>query len=180
MTKSKVEPIDRYIFQGEERLFLDANVWLSVYGPLGRRNARSAAYSDALKRIRSAGCLILLDVLVVSEFINAFARMEYRQSASGSSGFKHFRKSASFAPVAKDIAQNTRRILRQCQRCNSSFTTADIDALIREFELGNSDFNDQMIAEICRTESLHLVTDDADFKGTGLFILTANRFLLKR
>lgn len=178
MTITKVEPIRAHVFQSQERFFLDANVWLSIYGPVVRRSRRSAVYSSALVSIRSAGCPIFLDVLVISEFINAFARMEHKQSALQNLAFKEFRKATDFKPIAKDIAQNAKRILNQCQRCKTGFTTADIDALMVEFELGDSDFNDQMIAEICREEELQLVTDDGDFKSRGLSIPTANNSLL--
>jgi predicted nucleic acid-binding protein len=178
MTTTKIERIQAHVFLRQERFFLDANVWLSVYGPVVRRSTRSAIYSSALASIRNAGCLIFLDVLVVSEFINAFARMEHKQSAFPNLAFKEFRKTTDFKPIAKDIAQNAKRILNQCQRCKTGFTTADIDALMVEFEQGNSDFNDQMIAEICRGEELQLVTDDGDFRSVDLSILTANNSLL--
>ena len=179
MTATKVERIQEHVFQSRERLFLDANVWLFVYGPVVRRSPRSSTYSGALASIRDAGCPIFLDVLVVSEFINAFARLEHKRSASGNVAFKEFRKTPDFKPIATDIAQNAKRIVKQCQRCETGFTAADVDALMGEFELGDSDFNDQMIAEICRTNELQLVTDDGDFKSVGLSILTANRALLR-
>jgi predicted nucleic acid-binding protein len=178
MIITRVEPIQAHVFQKQERLFLDANVWLSVYGPVVRRRARSAIYSRALASIRNVGCPIFLDVIIVSEFINAFARMEHKQSTSPNLPFKEFRKSTDFKAIAKDIAQNAKRIVSQCQRCESGFTSADINAPMSEFERGDFDFNDQMIAGICREKEFQLVTDDGDFKNVGLSILTANNFLL--
>ena len=179
MTATKVERIQAHVFQSPESFFLDANVWLSIYGPIVRRGRRTSIYSSALRSIRAAGCPIFLDVLVVSEFINAFARIEHGQSASRNVAFKEFREKPDFKPIAKDIAQNAKRIVKQCGRCETGFTAADVDALMGEFEIGNSDFNDQMIAEICRTNDLQLVTDDKDFKSVGLSVLTANSALLK-
>lgn len=174
MTTTQIERIQAHAFKSHERFFLDANVWLSIYGPIARRSTRSAIYSRALASIRKVGCPIYLDVLIISEFINAFARMEYKQSAVSNLSFKAFRKTPDFKPIAKDIAQNAKRIVNQCQCCETELTKADIDALLNEFELGNSDFNDQMITEICREKGLRLVTDDGDFKDAGLSILTAN------
>lgn len=37
---------------------------------------------------------------------------------------------------------------------------------------------DQVIREACKRSGLKLVTDDADFAGEGVTILTANRRLL--
>jgi len=44
--------------------------------------------------------------------------------------------------------------------------------------MGNSDFNDLVLVELCRSKGFMLVTDDGDFKGKGITVLTANRRLL--
>jgi predicted nucleic acid-binding protein len=175
---SKLENIESHIFQKQDQLFLDANIWLHVYGPITARRKRSVIYSRALSDIRHACSTVFVDVLVLSEFINTFARIEYRQSASASLKFKEFRESLGFKPIAKDIAQNARRIIRQCQCCESAFAPSDIDLLLRKYEEGDSDFNDQIIAGTCFRNGLKLITDDGDFKDTGLEILTANQYLL--
>jgi len=56
----------------------------------------------------------------------------------------------------------------------------NIVALVDEYEKGNSDFNDQVLAELCKSKGLTLVTDDSDFADTGLTIVTANQRLLTR
>ena len=50
--------------------------------------------------------------------------------------------------------------------------------LIDEFEKADSDFNDQILAELCKRRNLKLVTHDADFRDRGLNILTTNPRLL--
>lgn len=40
------------------------------------------------------------------------------------------------------------------------------------------DFNDQVLAELCKSRNLTLVTHDGDFKDLGLNLLTANQSLL--
>ncbi len=178
MTTSGVIDIRKHSFSSADHLFLDTNVWLSVYGALSHARNRSAVYSARLRDMRSAGCSIFIDVLVVSEFVNTYARWEYNQSDPKPAKFKDFRASAAFRPVAQDIAHNVRRIIRQCNCCNSGFSDVDLEALLAHYGKGQSDFNDQMIAEICKDKNLALVTDDADFQATGLTILTANRRLL--
>jgi len=128
--------------------------------------------------MQTAGCTVYIDVLIISEFINAYARWEHKQSASASDRFKDFRNSPAFVTIAKDIAVNAKRIIKQCQRCDSTFARIDVDALLTEFEKGDSDFNDQMFHRICKHEQLILVTDDRDFKPPDLTILTANNRLL--
>jgi predicted nucleic acid-binding protein len=53
-----------------------------------------------------------------------------------------------------------------------------VDALIDEYAAGNSDFNDQVLTTLCKRSGLKLVTDDGDFKGRGIPIITANQKLL--
>jgi len=53
-----------------------------------------------------------------------------------------------------------------------------IETVLCEFEKGNSDFNDQVLCEICKEKGFTLVTDDPDFSGSGVTILTANSRLL--
>jgi len=174
-----IEDIKSYSFSKDDRFFLDANIWLFVYGPMAYKKQKSQIYSTAIRDIRTTGSLIFIDVLIISEFINTYARWEHKQSASTGNTFKDFRKSADFVAIAKDIAVNVKRIIKQCQRCDSNFATIDIEAVLTEFEKGDLDFNDQMFSEICKDKGLILVTDDKDFKGSGLTVLTANKLLLK-
>jgi hypothetical protein len=178
-TVNEIKDISSYSFSEDDHLFLDANIWLSVYGPMAYQRRRMLIYANAIRDIRKANCSIFVDVLIISEFINTYARWEYKQSVSRPNTFKDFRKSTAFVPIAKDIAVNAKRIIKQCQRCDSNFARIDVEALLMEFEKGDSDFNDQIFSKICRDKELTLVTDDGDFKGSGLTILTANNQLLE-
>jgi len=176
---NEIKDISSYSFSKDERFFLDANIWLSVYGPLAYLRRKTSIYADALSSIRKIGCFIFIDVLILSEFINTCARWEHKQSSLGIKRFKDFRKNEAFVPIAKDIAANAKRIIKQCQCYDSNFASIDIEALLTEFEKGNSDFNDQIFSEICKNKKLILVTDDGDFKNSELSILTANSRLLE-
>ncbi|HXJ93343.1 MAG TPA: PIN domain-containing protein [Terriglobia bacterium] len=173
--------INSYAFADSDRLVLDANVWLFLYGPTKPGDRRAAVYSAALARILAARCEVHADVLVLSEFINRFARLRYnllQSVAAAPLDFKQFRNGADFKPVAKEIAGAVRRVLRTCRRTESGFASVDIASLIAEYEKGESDFNDQMLTELCRSQGFTFVTDDADFKGNGLKLVTANKKLL--
>jgi len=92
--------------------------------------------------------------------------------------FKKFRQSDDFKPVAKEIANATKKILQHCTRVESGFESLNICTLINEYAEGKSDFNDQVISLICSREKLTLVTDDKDFANEGVAVLTANKKLL--
>jgi len=167
-----------YNFKSEDELFLDANIWMFVYGPQKPGDTRVAAYSHALARILAAQSRIYIDVLIVSEFINAYARLKWNVMGKPHADFKRFRKSAEFKPVAQDVAADVKRVMKHCSRIESSFEALDIDGLINQFGAGDSDFNDQVITELCKRKGLTLVTDDGDFDGQGIPVVTANKRLL--
>ena len=169
-----------YKFNAKDRLFLDTNIWLFIYGPQRPNSWHVRTYSNVFGEILTAKSHIFIDVLVVSEFINRYARMVHAQdSNTNSMKFKDFRKSNHFKSVATDIANSTKRVIRHCHRISSEFRNLRIEDLLDEYSKGEHDFNDQVIAEICKRENLSLITDDADFKVQGIKILSANYRLLK-
>lgn len=170
-----------YNFKPDDKLLLDANIWLFIYGPRSPGDTKVEVYSDAFNKILTAQCRIYIDVLIVSEFINTYARLKWNlwKKDSGSPiEFKQFRKSERFKSIAQDIAADVKRILKHCLRMDNGFGSLAIDALINDYASGNFDFNDQILANLCKNNGLKLVTDDSDFKNHEIFIITANKWLL--
>ena len=104
--------------------------------------------------------------------------MEQGQTGNGNIPFKDYRRSAAFPPVAADITKAVKSILTYCTRLESGFLTLDIDNVLQQLETGTTDFNDQVIENICRENGFTLITHDSDFPTTNLNILTANRQML--
>ena len=171
--------VEDYNFTPDDELFLDANIWLFLYGSQEPTctNTKMRTYSSAFRRILEAGSRLYIDVLVVSEFINTRARQQSRLVAPDKK-FKKFRNSPRFKPVARAIVDDINRVLSRCSRIENRFETLDIGGLMSEYAEGGTDFNDQVIRELCRSRGLKLVTDDGDFDGQGISILTANKGLL--
>lgn len=175
---NKVSAVNAYHFTSKDELFLDTNIWLFVYGPQRPRDKKVAIYSQAFAKILAAQCRIYIDVLIVSEFINTYSRLKWNIMGKPKENFKQFRNSQGFKPIAQDIAADIRCVLSHCERVESSFESLDIDGLISEYATGNADFNDQVIAVLCQRKGLKLLTDDGDFRGQNIPIVTANRRLL--
>lgn len=177
---SSVASITGHSFSDEDMLFIDANVLLYIYGPVGPSHRLSTVYSNSLKGMVEKQSRLFVDVQVMSEFINRFAQMEWKQLPEDERPvkFKQFRHSKAFTPVAKEISQAAKDILSISQKCGSCFETADTDAIFDEFTLGRIDFNDQIYVEICKTNGFTLVTHDKDFRSQGIDILTANNNLI--
>ena len=179
---SAIFPVDQYNYSGKESLLFDANVWLFIFGPqYSRTDARVKRYSLGLKNILTAKASVFIDVLILSEFINSWARFAYKiiPADQKPQDFKVFRKSPLFQTVAQDIAATTRKIMGFCNRTDSGFGTLDMDSLLNDFETGKKDFNDQVLEDLCTRRGFNLVTDDSDFKAANLTLFTANSKLLK-
>lgn len=174
----KAEEISGYEFKPADRLLLDANVWLFIYGPHKPGDEKVAVYSHALARIKAAQSCIYIDVLIVSEFINRLSRLKWKQNFSKYGDFKQFRKSKDFKSVARNIAADVKYVLGLCTRVSSGFESLEINRLIDKYSEGNADFNDQVLSDLCNRTGMKLVTDDSDFKGRDIPIITANHKLL--
>jgi len=135
-------------------------------------------YSSVFNRILKAQSKIYIDVLVVSEFINAYARRAWKLVAQHIKDFKTFRNNVDFKPVAQDIAAAVKQIMKHCLPVESCFTTLKMNELLTDYDTGNFDFNDQVITEICKSNGFTLITNDSDFKTQEISILTANQSLL--
>ena len=165
------------IIPAEQSYFFDTNIWLYIYGPIGWPDQRSAIYSRTLREIRDSNGTIYINCMIISEFINAFSRIEFKQQTDYSR-FKEFRNSLSFRSIAEDIASNVRKILRNTLTCDPDLKAIDLPEIMRFFEQGKYDFNDLVFAEICRTKGLVFVTHDKDFSDMGVEVLTANEKLV--
>lgn len=178
----QVYRIEAYTFSSVDALLFDANIWLYIYGPQRQLYPRlHTTYNLAFRRIRSVKSRIFSDVIVLSEFINSYARIVYNDLpvATKPANFKTFRNSADFKPVAEDIAEYSQRIVEKTERTDSGYDSVDVRAILSEYADGNIDFNDRMLAELCRAKGLKLVTHDGDFQGENLTIITANPRLLR-
>jgi predicted nucleic acid-binding protein len=176
-----IRRLSTYRFRETDRLLFDANVWLFLYSPqYGPNDNRVRIYSAALKSMLAAHSSIFIDALVLSEFINTWARFAYNKlpASAKPKDFKAYRNSASFKPVAKAISDACRRILRHATRIDSEFSSLDMDAALNGYESGKMDFNDYILAKLCNKKGVVLVTHDADLKGLTLNILTENTRLL--
>ncbi len=182
MPERHVHRIDQYHFKKSDKLLLDANVWLLLYSPQYRPDdVRVRTYSSAFKGMVEAQSRIFIDAIVLSEFVNALARFAFHilSPQQRPANFKSFRRSSRFRPVAKTIASACRKVLGFCTRIESHFVSLDIDALLGQYECGASDLNDLLLANLCKSRNLTLVTDDGDFRRRGLEVLTANNRLLR-
>jgi predicted nucleic acid-binding protein len=177
--------IRKYRFSDKDRLFLDANIWLLIYGPVPHSDKDKFfknIYSASFKRMLLNNSKIFVDQLVLSEFINAFRQLEFKRlkpEFEWHLGFKNFRDTPEFVKVTKEISLQARKIINLSLRCDSVFNSLDIISILAKYEKGRSDFNDWMYIDICKRNNFLFVTNDSDFKDSGIPLLTANSTLFE-
>ncbi len=180
---SEIHDARTHTFYSQDEVLFDANVWFYLEGPPGQHEELVEIYSGLLDRLQARGAALVTAPLVLSEFVNRYARIEYNAwSQRSSKAFKEYRSSEAFAPVKQDIHQACRNIIGLSTRTvRRAISLEELEADLATFAAGTHDFNDLMIARLCRQEQLMLVTHDADFADLdGLVIVTANRTMLGR
>lgn len=183
--RNKAYDLSKWPFTAAQGILPDANYWINVFGPaavVGQRSPHLGVYSRSLGIMLQQKVRLFIDVLILSEFVNTLARLEFNanyRSRYGATGFKKFRNSADFLPTARMIASQCRKILGCSERLDHSFSEWAVPQLLADFEKGSEDFNDQLIIEVSKKHSLLLLTDDGDMTTGGLTLLTANPRLLR-
>lgn len=178
--KNKAHDLAAYSFSCGETFLLDANVWLYLYPPPSTSKSKFfAQYSNGLKSMQSVGAELIMDAMVLSEYLNTYCRIEWKvRHRKQYPRFKSFRKSAAFKAVGKGAAVFARSMLKLCACHDHPFAAANITQVLADFEAGLTDFNDGLLAETCRHNGWKLVTNDRDFTSGGIEVLTTNSNLL--
>lgn len=180
MKKNKVHNLTAYSFSKGETFLLDANVWLYLYPPPSTSKSKfSAQYTNGLKSMQSAGAQLIMDAMVLSEYLNAYCRIEWKAlHQTQHPEFKSFRKSEDFKAVGNGAASSARSMLKLCTRHDHPFAAANVKKVLADFAVGTTDFNDGLLAETCRHNGWKLVTNDSDFTSGDIEVLTTNSKLL--
>jgi len=87
--RNKIIDALKYPFSTKDKVVFDANVLVSLFSglePPGSTPMRK--YSRVLKEIKEAGAQMLLDVLVMSEFINVCVRKNYSLATAQGGAWK--------------------------------------------------------------------------------------------
>lgn len=163
-------------------LFFDANVLIYLFAGAISKSTTWAinAYAVILKNSIRHGCTLFIDAIVLSEFINRFLRLEYEKHLKAQKlsrqnfQFKDYRATNEGQKAAQDVELIVKnQILKLFQILHTTADNNDIAAM----SLANKDFSDLLIIQTCIKNNCILITNDADFSGCSLDILTENKKL---
>lgn len=178
--KNRALNLSSYSFSTSEALLFDANIWLYLFPAPSKLPPKYAQqYSSALKRMLQAGSPLVLDALVLSEYLNSYCRIEWKAlHLKAHPHFKSFRQSSAFCSVSQNAAVFARKILGLCSRHDHPFAGCNVVQVLNDFETGAQDLNDGLLVETCRHHGWKLVTNDGDFTNGGIEVLTTNPKLI--
>lgn len=158
----------------DKDVFVDANVLIYLFWPTGQHLFESD-YARVFRMLLKQGNTLYVDFSVISEVVNRVLRIEH-QKLNQNQKFKDFRNSKDGRDVIRDIyliVQN--EILRRFKIIGKAFNKSDIEGFLIVDQL---DFMDKSTVSICSENNLILLTNDRDFKNSGLDILTGNPNIL--
>jgi predicted nucleic acid-binding protein len=165
---SSIYKVSTIIPTKDDKYFFDANIWMHLFCSVGDYfESNVNAYNTFFQKVLEAGSKIYTTSMVISEFFNAYCRVEYgitkgNRSSSEYKYKQHFRKSEEFKDLT-ELLQNLvqKRILANSYRLNDDFDNMKIDLLFKEKK--DFDFNDQYFIELCKEKLIKIVTHDKDF-----------------
>lgn len=178
---------ERHYLQGSKKgippevltgsVVFDANIWLSINGPFQDDVAdRARAYSGLYKKILEAGGEVYLPQIVACEFLN---RAVWIQAEA--EGFKRgtgkLHQAAQYSTWIREACDLLNSIVADSKRVPDGFDGLDLAALYASAEAGGLEFHDVLIVTLCQSLACVLVTDDRDYAGQNVTIITFNQRL---
>ena len=163
-------------------LFFDTNVLMYIFFPELSVFPWSKSYSSFLKQSLSMQFKLALDITVLSEIINSVLRIDYNNmkdsgSAPDTFTFKDYRNSSQ---GKQNLSYIHTVILKQILPCfevlDIQFSESDLHKLLVTDSI---DFNDKIIASLCRKHDCILVTNDRDFASVDIDIISSNPKLIQ-
>lgn len=157
-------------------IFFDAQILLYLYFATPGMKDWPIKYSAIFSALVASGNRFFVDYNVLSEVINRELRLSYEpfRAVNRESTYKQWRDSAD----GKNAEIRTYSLIK------SLLSYFSIDGKVYEFEdvhsmlsPSNLDFTDKAIINLCQAKGYVLLTNDKDFSGADLEILSENRSL---
>lgn len=179
--KNKAFNLASYSFSEGEQILVDTNIWLSLFpAPGGYQQGFAHQYSQNFLRLISAKAQPVLDPMVLSEYLNRYAHIEYDANYKTQyPKFKSFRNSPDFQTIASSVGTFAKKIIGFCITHSIPANQLDLVQALTDFLHGGVDFNDAILIDVCRKRNIKLMTNDGDFQSGGIEVITSNQRLLQ-
>lgn len=177
--------IDRYHVSQQDRLLVDANVWIAYLDPFPVISQREQSYINFIERVirmnevsGSKSPKIVVPDMVISEVFNRIIRKAwelYKSDHPQVDRFKDYRSEDDCYRRIKVLQDDFKSAMDSVIEPIKCFNAVDMLMSVP----ANTDFNDYCYYEYSVANGYKIVTDDGDFLYQGVDIITANRKLLK-
>jgi hypothetical protein len=165
MLKSIAEEMNTSFLETDV-FFIDANVLIFLYGPPAKRNEqKSAAYSNFIQKLRSAGCNLCVSSLNAQEFFHVMEKIhheKYRKDKATSLTIKKYRK---LFPERRRLARIQQTIWCELQGAyailQEQINPFDLDMFVKSYANHRYEPIDYIVAD--HHKPIHIITDDQDF-----------------
>ena len=174
-------------FDPGRAVFFDTNIWLALFPATEISSYKkdwAISYSVLFERLIKFKVSIVINPMVMSEYINRFCRIEHEAYCMSmeSVEYKDFRNGPDFSYVASAASEAAKEILSTpVIAIKGVDSDSSLDEAIESFKTGRIDFNDSLYVDTCVKNEWPIVTNDSDFGYTdkAIEVWTANDKLIK-
>jgi hypothetical protein len=130
------------------------------------RKRQQQIYSSFLESVKTSRSTIFINSLILSEFANAFIRLDFRQwEASKKTEKVSYKKDYVGTPryreIIKLVTYAINDILKFCEKGSDNLNSLEIEKVLNHLQ--SIDFNDSYYIELSSISKYKIVTDDQDF-----------------
>ncbi len=168
-----------------KKIFFDTNIWMYIFCEIANSQEYFVnKYSTIFNNLLKSKTLIFVDFAVISEFVNSYLRISFnnynRKNKLKNQDYKRdYRKTDDFREAWENVCNIVNnKILSIAKTINFEYNKISIKGLLNSKNL-ETDFNDNHIVNLCKTNNIYLLTNDGDFKDADINIITANSFFWK-
>ncbi len=165
---SKKISLNSYTPNGDDKIFIDANIWLYLFCPIGNyKHDIVNGYNKLFFKLLNSKCAIYTTSMILSEFFNVYCRIDFaykkKEARNKNLDYKNdFRNTSYFQSLTENICDIiNNKILKYSIRLNDEFNNIDIENIL--ISDNNFDFNDKYHAQLCESNNIKILTNDHDF-----------------
>lgn len=165
---NNVIDLKKFEVKSNQRFFFDNNIWMFLFCPIGDYNTqKQKSISGLFENILNRNSSIIINNLILSEFSNAYLRLDYNlwkeETRYTGNNFKKDYFSTQRASETREIIASTinGKILKIADRHPDSFNSINFDNIFSYYK--TIDYNDAIIYDQCKNKNWILITDDGDF-----------------
>jgi len=164
----KLVALREFDIKSNMSFLFDTNVWMFLFCPLGNfQQKQQDAASNFLSLVRRTGCEIVVTSLTLSEFANAYLRLDFdlwkKESNNPQASYKRdYLATDRFESTQMLVEDSVNQILGLCVRYPDNFNSIAMQEVLFNFK--KVDFNDAFYSTICEERNWILFTGDRDFE----------------